>query len=61
MIMLDIEANPQMDLEDVLRIQKALERNKAEYDKERFEEYLERKRMRYESELSNILESQVES
>ena len=45
-----------MRLEDILRIQKALERNKAEYDKERFEEFLERKRMRYEFELSKILE-----
>lgn len=45
-----------MSLENVLRIQKSLQRNKAEYDKERFEEFLERKRMRYEFELSKILE-----
>lgn len=43
LIMLELQGNPNMFYKDVLRIQESLKRNKAEYDQERFKEFVERK------------------
>jgi hypothetical protein len=52
---LDIGNNPEMNIEDVTAIQNALLRNKQEYDDERYMEFIERKRMRREEDISGVL------
>lgn len=52
---LDIENNPQMSLEDTIEIQERLLQNKREYDDERYMEFIERKRMRREEDISGVL------
>jgi hypothetical protein len=52
---LDIDNNPEMSLDDVIAIQDALLRNKQEYDDERYMEFIERKRMRREEDISGVL------
>ena len=52
---MDIENNPEMDLDDVLAIQERLMQNKQEYDDERYMEFIERKRMRREEDISGVL------
>ncbi len=47
--------NPDMPLSNVRQIKEYLIRNKAAYDAERFEEYLERRQMRKEEEEMDIL------
>lgn len=44
-----------MDLEDVIAIQDKLMRNKQEHDDERYMEFIERKRMRREEDISGVL------
>ena len=44
-----------MDLEDVLAIQDRLLENKQEHDDERYMEFIERKRMRREEDISGVL------
>ena len=44
-----------MDLDDVLAIQERLMQNKQEYDDERYMEFIERKRMRREEDISGVL------
>eukprot|EP01016_Furgasonia_blochmanni_P029349 TRINITY_DN3086_c0_g1_i10.p2 TRINITY_DN3086_c0_g1~~TRINITY_DN3086_c0_g1_i10.p2 ORF type:complete len:192 (-),score=52.36 TRINITY_DN3086_c0_g1_i10:218-793(-) len=58
-ILMDVEANPRMNTEDVLTIQQCLKRNKEAYDRERFEEFLERKKMFYEEQQSAIIDTQL--
>lgn len=43
---MDIDNNPDMNIDDALAIQDALLRNKQDYDDERYMEFIERKRMR---------------
>lgn len=45
LISLDIDQNPEMDLNHVRAIQECLKRNKKAYDDERYKEFVERKRM----------------
>lgn len=54
-ILLDIENNPEMNLEDVIEIQNQLVKNKQEHDDERYMEFIERKRMRREEDISGVL------
>ena len=62
-IILDIENNKKMSIADVRSIQESLMRNKEAYDKERFQEWIERKKMF--SEQSNneqlVLNEEVEN
>ena len=44
-----------MDLEDVVYIQDRLLQNKQEHDDERYMEFIERKRMRREEDISGVL------
>lgn len=44
-----------MNLEEVTAIQNALIHNKQEYDDERYMEFIERKRMRREEDISGVL------
>lgn len=44
-----------MNLDDVAAIQNALLRNKQDYDDERYMEFIERKRMRREEDISGVL------
>lgn len=44
-----------MKLEDVSAIQNALLKNKQDYDDERYMEFIERKRMRREEDISGVL------
>jgi hypothetical protein len=44
-----------MNIEDVTAIQNSLLRNKQEYDDERYMEFIERKRMRREEDISGVL------
>ena len=44
-----------MNLEDVKEIQEKLLKNKQEYDDERYMEFIERKRMRREEDISGVL------
>ena len=55
LIHFDFEMNPGMSLSNVRQIKEYLIRNKAAYDAERFEEYLERRQMRREEEEMDIL------
>lgn len=55
LIHFDFEMNPGMSLSNVRQIKEYLVRNKAAYDAERFEEYLERRQMRREEEEMDIL------
>lgn len=43
---MDIDNNPDMNIDDVINIQDALIKNKQDYDDERYMEFIERKRMR---------------
>ena len=52
---MDVENNPQMHLEDVKQIQQKLIENKRTYDDERYMEFIERKRMRREEDISGII------
>jgi hypothetical protein len=44
-----------MNIEDVVAIQNALLRNKQDYDDERYMEFIERRRMRREEDISGVL------
>lgn len=44
-----------MNIEDVIAIQDSLIKNKQEYDDERYMEFIERKRMRREEDISGVL------
>jgi hypothetical protein len=44
-----------MDIDDTIAIQDSLLRNKQEYDDERYMEFIERKRMRREEDISGVL------
>jgi hypothetical protein len=48
LLSLDIDSNPDMNIDDVILIQDSLLRNKQDYDDERYMEFIERKRMRRE-------------
>lgn len=52
---MDIDNNPDMRIDDVISIQDTLIRNKQEYDDERYMEFIERKRMRREEDISGVL------
>ena len=52
---MDINNNPEMNIDDVIAIQDSLIRNKQEYDEERYMEFIERKRMRREEDISGVL------
>lgn len=52
---MDVCLNPKMNLKDVRDIQKIIEKNKLEYDNERFKEFMERKCLKREEEISSIL------
>jgi hypothetical protein len=60
LIMLEIAGNPEMFYKDVRRIQESLVRNKAEYDKERFKEFVERKRAKMEEDNIILLRQEEE-
>lgn len=55
LINLDIDNNPEMNIEDVIAIQDSLLKNKQDYDDERYMEFIERKRMRREEDISGVL------
>eukprot|EP00825_Cyclidium_porcatum_P044768 TRINITY_DN663_c0_g6_i8.p1 TRINITY_DN663_c0_g6~~TRINITY_DN663_c0_g6_i8.p1 ORF type:complete len:278 (-),score=63.69 TRINITY_DN663_c0_g6_i8:146-979(-) len=61
LIILDIDQNPQMDLNDVRQIQTRLINNKKSYDEERYKEFIERRKMWNEQNISNILQSNMEA
>ena len=44
-----------MNIDDALAIQDALLRNKQDYDDERYMEFIERKRMRRQEDISGVL------
>lgn len=44
-----------MNLEDVIEIQNQLVKNKQEHDDERYMEFIERKRMRRQEDISGVL------
>jgi len=44
-----------MNIEDVIAIQDSLMKNKQDYDDERYMEFIERKRMRREEDISGVL------
>ena len=52
---MDIDNNPDMNIDDVIAIQDCLSKNKQEYDDERYMEFIERKRMRREEDTSGVL------
>lgn len=52
---MDIDNNPDMNIDDVIAIQDALIKNKQDYDDERYMEFIERKRMRREEDISGVL------
>lgn len=52
---LDVSGNPDMNIEDVIAIQDSLMKNKQDYDDERYMEFIERKRMRREEDISGVL------
>ena len=52
---MDIDNNPDMSIDDVILIQDALIKNKQDYDDERYMEFIERKRMRREEDISGVL------
>lgn len=52
LIYLDIEGNKKMNIHNVRKIQDSLKRNKLVYDEERMKEFLERKRMKREEDIS---------
>ena len=60
-IMLDLPQNPKMNLMDVREIQKILEANKLAYDEERFKEFMERKCLKREEDISQILQLKQET
>jgi len=61
LIMLDLSLNTKMNLNDVREIQKILVANKKEYDEERFREFMERKHLRKEEDISKILQLKQEA
>lgn len=60
-IMLDISQNPKMGLMDVREIQNILVANKLAYDEERFKEFMERKYLKREEDISKILQLKQET
>ena len=54
-IHLDLSNNPKMSLNDVRAIQDKLIENKQKYDQDRFKEFIERKRMKREEDISTII------
>lgn len=60
-IMLDISQNPKMNIMDVREIQRILEANKLVYDEERFKEFMERKCLKREEDISKILQLKQET
>ena len=52
-INIDLSQNPKLNLYDVRAIQDKLNKNKKKYDKIRFDEFLERKRMKREEQISS--------
>ena len=52
---MDVENNPDMNIDAVIAIQDQLIRNKQENDDERYMEFIERKRMRREEDISGVL------
>ena len=44
-----------MNIDDIIAIQDSLIKNKQEYDDERYMEFIERKRMRREEDISGVL------
>ena len=61
LIMLDISQNAKMNLNDVREIQQILVANKKAYDEERFREFMERKHLRKEEDISKILQLKQEA
>ena len=59
--MLDISQNAKMNLNDVREIQQILVANKKEYDEERFREFMERKHLRKEEDISKIIQLKQEA
>lgn len=55
LIHMDLSHNPNLNLYDVRAIQDKLHQNKKVYDKIRFDEFLERKRMKREEQISSII------
>lgn len=60
-INLDLDSNPDMNLYHVRQIQEYLTRNKKAYDDERYQEFIERKQMWRELNISNILQANKEA
>lgn len=60
-INLDIDSNPDMNLYHVRAIQEYLKRNKKAYDDERYQEFIERKQMWRELNISNIIQGNKEA
>ena len=60
-INLDIDSNPDMNLYHVRAIQEYLKRNKKAYDDERYQEFIERKQMWRELNISNIIQANREA
>ena len=52
---MDVENNPDMNIDAVIAIQDQLIRNKQENDDERYMEFIERKRMSREEDISGVL------
>eukprot|EP01017_Pseudomicrothorax_dubius_P006523 TRINITY_DN11876_c0_g2_i1.p1 TRINITY_DN11876_c0_g2~~TRINITY_DN11876_c0_g2_i1.p1 ORF type:complete len:366 (+),score=129.06 TRINITY_DN11876_c0_g2_i1:73-1170(+) len=59
-IMIDLEGNKGLNYKDVITIQEILKKNKEEYDKERFKEFVERKRAHLEEENIVLMKQQEE-
>ena len=55
LILMDLDGNPNMALEDIVYIQDRLIENKQLHDDERYKEFIERKRMRREEDISGVL------
>lgn len=60
-IQLDIDSNRSMDIFHVRAIQDFLTRNYADYKIERYNEFVERKRMKREEDISSILATKEEA
>lgn len=52
---MDVDNNPDMNIDDIISIQDSLLKNKQDYDDERYMEFIERKRMRREEDISGVL------
>lgn len=60
-IMLDVSQNPKLGLMDVREMQNILVANKLAYDEERFKEFMERKCLKREEDISKILQLKQET